>query len=186
MKQVLTICTVFLLGCSMGAFAQDTQDKQDKMSKASQDKMSKTSLSPADTKFVKQAAGGGLAEVKLGQLAQEKGSSDFVKQFGKKMVDDHSKINDDLKAVAEKNNVTLPSDLPPKEQAVYDRLSKLSGDAFDKAYLAEMQKDHRKDIADFKKEASSGSNADVKEFASKNLPTLEGHLQMLESKKVTS
>jgi putative membrane protein len=152
----------------MGAFAQD-----------------KMSTSTADAKFAKEAAGGGMAEVKLGQLAQEKGSSDFVKQFGKKMVEDHSKINDDLKAVAAKDNITLPSDLPPKQQALYDRLSKLSGEAFDKAYIAAMTRDHKMDIAEFKKEASAGKNPDLKEFASKTLPVIEGHLQMLENKQVT-
>lgn len=166
MKRLFPICGALVLGCSLGAFAQNTN------------------ASAADKKFVMDAASGGMAEVKLGQLAQDKGSSDFVKQFGQKMVQDHSKANDDLKAVAQKDNITIPSDLNAKDQATYDRLSKLSGAAFDSAYTKAMMMDHKKDIADFQKEANSGMNADVKDFAGKTLPTLKQHQQMLQTHKV--
>jgi putative membrane protein len=82
-----------------------------------------------DAHFAKEAAQGGMAEVKLGQLAQEKGSNDSVKSFGKRMVDDHSKANDKLKEVASRESITLPNDLSAKDQATYDRLSKLNGAA---------------------------------------------------------
>lgn len=134
--------------------------------------------SMTDTKFIKDAAGGVLAEVKLGQLAQEKGSSDVVKNCGKRMVDDHTKAGDRLKEVAAKNSITLPSDLNAQDQAAYAKLSKLSGAAFDKAYAHNMVNDHTKDLADFKKEASDGTNNDIKNFASQALPTLEEHLKM--------
>src|SRR6202034_3365019 len=106
----------------------------------------------SDSDFAKDAAQGGMAEVKLGQLAQDKGTSDAVKEFGKKMVDDHSAANDKLKSVAEQENVTLPSGLNKKDQATYDKLSKLSGDAFDRAYARDMVKDHQDDIAAFQQE----------------------------------
>lgn len=137
-----------------------------------------------DMTFAKGAAAGGMAEVKLGQLAADKGSSDFVKQFGQKMVDDHSKANDKLKAVAEKDKITLPTDVMAKDQALYDRLSKLSGAAFDSAYISAMKTDHRKDIAEFTKESNAGKNPDVKSFASETLPTVKMHYQMLQTKKM--
>ena len=137
-----------------------------------------------DMKFAHDAAAGGMAEVKLGQLAAQKGSSDFVKQFGQKMVDDHSKANDQLKSIAAQANVTLPADIDAKDQALYDRLSKLNGTAFDNAYLSAMLKDHRKDVSEFQREAQSGQNADIRNFASQTLPVIQGHLQMLESKKM--
>jgi putative membrane protein len=132
----------------------------------------------SDSDFAKEAAQGGMAEVKLGQLAQEKGSSDEVKQFGKKMVDDHSQANDKLKSVASQENVNLPEGLSKKDQATYDKLSKLSGDAFDRAYARDMLKDHQDDIAAFQREARNGRDAGIKSFASETLPTLQDHLKM--------
>jgi putative membrane protein len=161
MKKILPVCAALLLGCSMGAWAQSM-----------------------DMNFAKAAAAGGMAEVKLGQLAADKGSSDFVKQFGQKMVDDHGKANDNLKSIAQKDSITLPTDIMPKDQALYDRLSKLSGAAFDSAYIKAMTMDHKKDIAAFTKESTMGKNADVKDFATTTLPTVKGHLQMLETKKM--
>ncbi|MDQ6708895.1 MAG: DUF4142 domain-containing protein [Acidobacteriota bacterium] len=131
-----------------------------------------------DNHFAAKAAQGGMAEVKLGQLAQDKGSSDSVKQFGKKMVEDHSKANDQLKSVAAKENITLPADVDAKDQAIYDRLSKLSGADFDRAYARDMVRDHKQDIAEFQKEANKGKDDAIKNFASQTLPTLQEHLKM--------
>ena len=141
-----------------------------------------------DTIFAKKAAAGGTAEVKLGQLAQEKGTSEAVKAFGKRMETDHSKAGDKLKDVASKNNINLPSGMNKKDQATYDRLSKLSGPAFDRAYAQDMVTDHQEDIAEFKKEANDGENKDIKNFASSTLPTLEDHLKQAREmeKTVTS
>jgi len=131
----------------------------------------------ADTHFAKEAAQGGMAEVKLGQLAREKGSSDSVKSFGKRMVDDHSKAGDRLKEVAAKENIMLPTDIGAKDQATYDQLAKLSGAAFDRAYAKDMVADHQTDVAAFKKEANGGKSDALKGFASETLPTLEDHLK---------
>lgn len=137
-----------------------------------------SSKSMGDTHFAKEAAQGGMAEVKLGQLAQDKGSNDAVKSFGKRMVDDHSQANDKLKGIASQENVTLPTDISAKDQATYDRLSKLSGAAFDRAYARDMVKDHQTDIAEFQKEANSGKDSALKGFASDTLPTLQEHLKL--------
>ncbi len=133
-----------------------------------------------DNTWINKAAQGGMAEVELGQLAQSKASSNAVKQFGQRMVDDHTKANDELKRIAADKGITLPSGLDAKSQATKDRLSKLSGKEFDHAYMEDMVKDHREDIAEFKKEASSGKDPEVKAFASKTLPTLEEHLKLAE------
>jgi len=131
------------------------------------------------TAFIKEAGAGGMAEVKLGNLAIERASSDDVKNFAKRMVDDHTKINNDLQKVAQKKNVTLPTELNAKDQALYDRLSKLSGKEFDRAYMEAMLTDHRADVAAFQRETKSG-DADVRDFATRSLPTLEQHLASAE------
>ncbi len=130
-----------------------------------------------DAHFAKEAAQGGMAEVKLGKLAQEKGSNDSVKSFGKRMVDDHSKAGDKLKEVASRESITLPTDTSVKDQATYDRLSKLNGAAFDRAYARDMVKDHQTDVAAFQKEANGGKDDSLKSFASETLPTLQDHLK---------
>ena len=134
-----------------------------------------------DTAFAVKAAQGGLAEVKLGRLAADNGSSPDVKAFGQQMVDDHSKANDQLKSVAESEGMTLPTDINQKQQAMYDRLSKLSGDQFDSAYVKDMIMDHQEDVKDFRKEAQSGTDEKIKSFAAETLPVIQGHLDKLKA-----
>jgi putative membrane protein len=155
---------------------QDAPASQSTTAASATSKSSTRSATP-DVHFAREAAQGGMAEVKLGQLAQEKGSSDTVKTFGKRMVDDHSKAGDKLKEVASHESITLPSDLSAKDQATYDRLSKLNGAAFDRAYARDMVKDHETDVAAFQKEANAGKNDSLKSFASETLPTLQDHLK---------
>jgi len=133
----------------------------------------------SDKKFAMDAAVGGMAEVELGKLATQKATNPDVKQFGQRMVDDHGKANDELKTVASKESIDLPTSLDSKHQATVDRLSKLSGADFDKAYVREMVKDHDMDVKEFQKEAQNGQNTSVRDFASKTLPTLEEHQKMI-------
>jgi len=137
-------------------------------------------LVAGDQAFVKEAAGGGLMEVELGRLATEKASSPEVKQFGQRMVDDHTKMNQELSTIALQNNVQLPTELTGKAKAEYDRLSKLSGEQFDHAYMQLMVRDHRKDVSDFRKESTGAKDTELKSFASQTLPTLEDHLKLAE------
>jgi putative membrane protein len=132
----------------------------------------------ADVDFIMDAAKGGMAEVELGQLAADKAASDDVKKFGQRMVSDHTKANDELKSLAQSKSITLPTEVDAKDKATHDRLAKLSGAAFDRAYMQHMLADHRKDVNEFKKESTSGKDSDVKAWASKTLPTLEEHLKM--------
>jgi putative membrane protein len=131
-----------------------------------------------DKKFVKDAAVGGLTEVELGKLAQQKASSPDVKQFAEKMVSDHTKANDQLKEVATKENIDIPSSLDSKHQSRVDKLAKLSGPDFDKAYMKDQLKDHEKDVSEFQGEAQGGSDPNVQHFATQTLPTLQQHLEM--------
>ena len=139
------------------------------------------SVPAADKAFVEKAAVGGMAEVQMGKMAQQKGSSDQVKQFGGRMVDDHSKANDELKQIASAKGIALPTDLDAKHKSKMDKMEKLSGAQFDRAYMDEMVADHKQDVAEFKKQASSGKDSDLKAFAAKTLPTLEDHLKMAQS-----
>lgn len=136
-----------------------------------------------DQQFVKEAAVGGMLEVQLGKLAQEKASSDAVKEYGKKLEQDHTKANDQLKKAAAKDGLTVPDSIDSKHQKKIDKLSKLSGEAFDKAFIKGAVKDHEKDISAFQNEAQNGTHANIKNFASETLPVLEGHLSMAKSLK---
>jgi putative membrane protein len=138
---------------------------------------SKAARNP-DHSFVEKAAIGGMAEVELGNLAQQKASSDQVKQFASRMVQDHGKANDELKQIASSKGMDLPTALDKKHRGDVDRLGKMSGAQFDRAYMSHMVDDHKKDVADFKKASTSAKDSDVKGFASKTLPTLQEHLQL--------
>ncbi|PYV50927.1 MAG: DUF305 domain-containing protein [Acidobacteria bacterium] len=138
-------------------------------------------LAPADRQFIKKAAQGGLAEVELGKLATEKAASPEVKQFGQRMVDDHGKANDQLKQVASQKGITVPEKLNAKDAATKARLEKLSGKAFDRAYMQDMVADHTKDVSEFRTESKSAKDPDVKSFASQTLPTLKDHLKEAKS-----
>jgi len=157
------------------------QQKSGKSGSSDMNSSASAKVSSADRTFISKAAEGGLAEVELGQLAQDKAQDSKVKEFGKRMVDDHSKANDQLKSLASSKGVNLPSDLNAKDKAEKDRLSKLSGEQFDKAYMSHMVKDHTKDVIEFRKESQSAKDPEVKSFASSTLPTLEEHLKMAKS-----
>jgi putative membrane protein len=134
-----------------------------------------------DAKFYRDAAEGGLAEVALGNLAQQKAQSPDVKEFGAKMVKDHSAANEKLKALAQSKNITLPANPSVEELEAKAKLQALSGQSFDKSYIKGMVKDHEQDIAEFKKEAASGRDPDARAFASATLPNLEEHLKKIQA-----
>lgn len=135
-------------------------------------------LSSADRKFAMNTAMSGMTEVQLGRIATQQGASDAVKQFGQRMVDDHTKANNDLMQWAATSGLTLPTTLDAKHQAMVDKMSRLNGAAFDKAYAKNMVSDHMKAVSMFQKEAASGGDSGLKSFASSTLPTLQEHLTM--------
>jgi len=140
-----------------------------------------STLDRSDRKFIEEAAKGGMAEVEMGQLASERAQSPDVKQFGQRMVQDHSKANDELKQLASSKGVDVPAQTDKSHQKKMEKLQKLSGAQFDKQYMDDMVKDHKKDVKEFQKEAKSAKDPDVKSFAAKTTPTLQEHLQMAEA-----
>jgi putative membrane protein len=208
---------------------------QDKHSDSMHDTMSNTTLNSDDRKFIMNAAHGGMMEVKLGHLAVDKATNPDVKQFGQRMVDDHSKANSELMALASQKGITLPassdsammiqndqsSSTSPstaqstdqqsstsssgsqqssmdtstsgqrharvdtntaemlKDEEGMNKLSGLSGDAFDREYVNMMVKDHEKDVKEFEKASTNAKDSDVRAFATKTLPTLREHLQQV-------
>ena len=173
--------TIFLIFLSAAfalpaAVAQQSSKSTDQSGSSGAMSGSKSS----DATFLKKAAAGGLAEVELGQLAQQKASSEEVKKFGERMVTDHTKANDELKAVAQKENVELPQEPSAKDKATKAKLEKLSGAQFDQAYMKDMVKDHRTDVSEFEHESNSAKDPAVKSFATQTLPVLKEHLREAE------
>lgn len=132
-----------------------------------------------DSQFAIEAASGGLTEVALGKLAIQKGSSKKVKNFGTMMVKDHSKANDKLMVLIKAKNITLPVIPNAKDQSIIDSLSKKSGKDFDKAYINDMIVDHQNDVKLFTAESKQLQDPDLKNFAKKNLPVLQNHLDAI-------
>jgi len=206
----LLIAAVLVLNTLVGA--QDkrnpnlqgtTKEKTDKSSMSHHDMTKSSTLSSSDQKFVIEAAHGGMMEVELGRLATQKAASDDVKQFGQRMVDDHSKAYEELVTLASSKGIMLPKpgehhmsgdsgtdaahhglmgkehDKMMKEHhKLMSKLNGLSGAEFDREYMKLMVEDHTKDVAGFEKEAAHGDDADVKAWAGNKLPTLKEHLQM--------
>ncbi len=138
-------------------------------------------MTSQDHDFIMDAAMGGMMEVELGRVAAQKGMSDAVKQFGQRMVDDHSQANSELMSLASSKGITLPTELDAKHRAQVTKFSTMSGAELDREYTKMMVSDHRKDVSEFEKESTRGTDADLKAFASKTLPTLQEHLRMAEA-----
>ena len=168
MKQNRVIRSMCALGaamllCSQVGSSQDTTD-----------------ASSSDKKFVHSALQGGNAEVKLGELAAQRGNSDDVKQFGQRMVSDHTRLSDRMKQIAQQEGIGVPDGIRGRDRALEMRLSGLSGDAFDKAFIEAMVLDHRKDLSEFQKEASFGNDTSIRNAASQGAQIIGEHLQLAE------
>lgn len=140
-----------------------------------------TTMQENDTKFMMKAASGGMMEVELGQMAQQKAKSQKVKDFGAMMVRDHTQANNELKALAANKNVSLPAALVEEHQMHVNNMKEKTGADFDKAYMSMMVDDHQKDVSDFTNQSTGGNDAEVKAFAAKTLPVLQTHLNAAKS-----
>ncbi len=154
---------------STPATTQDSGANIGEMSQAMRDKM-----------FLQKATEGGIAEVKLGQLAAQKGSSDEVKTFGQKMVDDHTVLNTDIASVADTMGVRLPKTITKEDQAEYDKLSGLSGSDFDREYLIVMVKAHHTDLHAFRMAADHTGDSSLGETIAKALRVIREHTIMVD------
>ncbi len=135
-------------------------------------------MSQQDHKFVMETAMGGLKEVELGRIAAQQGATDAVKQYGQRMVDDHTKANTELMTLATSKGMTLPTELDEKHRQDVTKLSGMSGAAFDRASARMMVNDHKKKVDNFEKQSERGGDPDLKAFATRTLPTVQEHLQM--------
>jgi len=134
----------------------------------------------ADQSFVRKALEGGVAEVQLGQLAQQKSQSDDVKQFGQKMVEDHTQLGDQMKPIAQQLGIKEPKGPSKKDKQLMAKLETLSGPQFDEAYILAMVKDHKEDLKEFKDEAQAAQNPNVKQAAQQGAGVISQHLQMIQ------
>ncbi|MFL6426834.1 MAG: DUF4142 domain-containing protein [Acidobacteriaceae bacterium] len=165
-------------GGSMNGNSPSTIDQQQQQA---QQGASGMNTGPAvDKSFVKKALEGNAAEVEMGKLALQKSNDDQVKQFAQRMVDDHGKMQDQLKPVAEQMGVKVPDGPSKGQMKSMDKMKGLSGDAFDQAYIKDMVKDHKKDASDFKLEAQSTQNPQLKQLVSEGAQTIESHLQQIQ------
>lgn len=169
---------MLLLGLAGPGFAQsaDTSARTMQSTTAAAAKPAHP-IKAADSTFMKHAAADGMAEVAMGRMALDKSSDSQVKQLAQRIVDDHNKANDQLKAIARDNDVKLPDGPTPDARKAADAMRKLDGAAFDKAWARHMVSDHEKAVAMFTKASKSG-DADVRDFAAQTLPALRDHLQM--------
>lgn len=136
--------------------------------------------SPTDRLFVAKAMQGSQAEVELGQLTLQKSQNEQVKQFAQRMIDDHTKLNDQMKPVAQQLGVSVPNQPSKKDRQTIAKLQALSGPAYDQAYIKDMVKDHKQDLSDFQTEASSGQDQTVKDAATQGSQVIAQHLQMIQ------
>ena len=138
---------------------------------------SASTLSAGDRKFLNEAADGGMVEVELGKLALQKAADAGVRKFGQRMVDDHSRANDELRQLAAGKGVNLPQAPSAKNRDLKRRLASLRGTSFDRAYMTDMVADQKEDVAAFQRESNWARDPQVKSFAAQTLPTLRGHLK---------
>ena len=140
---------------------------------------SPTSLSSRDRTFVMQAGQLSMMEVELGRLAQQRGSSAGVKQYGQEMVEEHTRANQELMQLVMQKQVELPTEMSTQNTAMIDRLSGLSGRSFDAAYKQAMIDSHNQAIALFQAQSQQGQDPQLKAWAAEKLPNLQAHLEMV-------
>jgi putative membrane protein len=185
---VLCAATTYVLAPQFHAQAPGQSPMQQNPSATPPNSMPNSQMAPPDggtqlqdKVFLQKASEGGMAEVQLGQLAAQKGNSAEVKEFGQKMVEDHTRLNEQMKPIAGTLGLNAPKHLNKADQAEYEKLSNLSGDAFDQEYITDMVKDHRKDLHEFRREETATSNPDLKQAVSQAEQVISQHLSMIQS-----
>lgn len=140
----------------------------------------KPELSRQDRAFAEHAMAGGMMEVQLGKLSDQRAQNEAVKRFGQRMVTDHSQANQQLSEIGARLGLQPPAELPRDQRRTVEKMAGLSGAEFDRAYMAAMIDDHKKDLGEFRKQADKGGNAELKTFAQQTVPILEQHLRLAE------
>lgn len=177
---IMSLGLFWIVACNNEATEENTE-AVDTMELNQPDTSQMNAVTSDHEEFMKKAASGGLMEVELGKYATNNASSPKVKEFGQTMVTDHSKANEELKALAAQKNVSLPLTPMPEHQEHINTLESKKGAEFDKAYMSMMVEDHQHDVEEFEKAANSSSDPEVKAFAAKTVPVLKQHLEMAKS-----
>jgi putative membrane protein len=180
MKTVF-ISSVLALSFGLIACNNSSNEHQDTVDSAKEVNKEVKAVKADASNFAVTAANGGMMEVELGKIAQDKASSARVKAFGEMMVKDHTEANNNLKAIATSLNIALPDSVSDDTKKDIDKMKMKKGKDFDKAYVDMMLNDHKKDIAEFRKCADNCSDSTVKSFAYNTLPVLEKHLDSIEA-----
>lgn len=173
-------CALWLAACTPNATDETAVNSgaSGAQSTEVQTDTAKTQLAADDLQFMNEAARGGIAEVKMGELGQSNGESPQVKEFSRKLVEDHTKANDELKKLAAKKGVNLPDDMGEQHKTMVQHLASLKGREFDSAFKQHAIEDHQKDIEKFKTASEKAQDPELKAFASKTLPVLQQHLEL--------
>ena len=189
-KQMKKLSLILLVSCFGAMQACNNSSSDDSVSKAdstNQQRDTTSMMSPQDSTsgmginkdvadFAVKAANGGMTEVQLGEYALKNATDKSVKDFGNMMVKDHSKVDDELKALATSKNIALPAKVGEDKTDMMTDLMKNKGKDFDKAYMNKMVDVHKDAIDLFQKAADGSKDSDIKAFAVKTLPTLQKHL----------
>ena len=184
----LTLAAALLLGAaSCNSSSDDSVKEAQKTNEAKIDSTTQDTGQGAavrddkehDSEFMTKAASGGMLEVELGKVVAQRATTPDVKQFAQQMVTDHTKANNELKAVAAKKNITLPASLGDDQKKVYDNVLTEKGAQLDQKYVSEMVDDHEEDVKEFQEASTKAGDPAVKAFAAKTLPVLQMHLAMI-------
>ncbi len=176
-KIIIPLALLFTLACDNNQKKDDSVEVAEEKNEQKTDTMRAGGQMEDDNEFVVKAASGGLMEVQLGEMAAKKATNSAVKEFGQMMANDHAKVNDELKSLAARKNITIP--MVPGEDHM-DHMNKMTekkGTDFDKDYMNLMIDDHKDDVDAFEKAARDAKDPDVRAFASKYVPTLRTHLE---------
>jgi putative membrane protein len=177
MKKLTFFAATVLAVWMLQACGGNTESKhEDSVDSAQAVNKETAPVDKASSDFAVEAADGGMLEVEMGRLAQEKGQSQRVKDFGALLVKDHSKANDDLKSLAAAKNITLPDSVGSDKSDHIRDMGKMTGKDFDKHFIDMMVDDHQKDVDKFEKASTDLTDPDLKTFAGNTLPTLKAHL----------
>lgn len=175
MKKFVALCLILALCIAACENRQQNKDPKDLAEDQNEARFNNTKIED-DAEFAVKAADGGMMEVELGRLAQTKAVHKEVKDFGAMMVADHTGANKELQSLAQTRNISLPAALGEDKQKKYDELNSKQASEFDREYISFMIKDHKEDIEDFREQSKEGKDAELRNWASSKIPTLEHHL----------
>lgn len=165
---------------SLAACSQRAENAATTVQSAAQAQTTPT-LSTTDATFINMAGTSGIEEMTFGQLAQTKASSAAVRRFAQQMVTDHTMVNQQLMALAQRKQMTPPSSMDMRHEQLLQQLQGMKGRAFDRAYIEGQVQDHQMAVQAFQTEAQSGTDPEVRAFAQQYLPALQQHLQMAQT-----